>query len=218
MSQALPLSWERKAEIKEMIRCELDAGNTINVHTLANKYGVNKCTLDRWLNQVRMDRLAAASLAATVHPQPRASASWGLATQELSLLETGRPPCPTDFSHFTLLAAASKSSSQESQLHRARPPQKRFLPANPVSTRPALPSPGSTRLNQTRIILLLFLTLRIPAGPRYSIFSCSCCQGPKCSCCGCCCRRRPSLPGIMPHHLFFVTVTVSLKSVSRCNQ
>jgi hypothetical protein len=137
MSQKLPLSLERKAEIKEIIRCEIDAGNTINMYALAKTYSVSKATLDRWVCQIRNDRLAAASLPAMVNQQPQvhgasaASGPWGLATPELSLLETGtgRPPCPTDFSQFTLLAAASKGSSQ---LHLARPPQK---PANPVSTR-----------------------------------------------------------------------------------
>jgi hypothetical protein len=95
MSQELPMSLERKAEIINMIHCELDAGNTINVYALANKYSVNQRTLYGWVTQIRMDRLGAASLPATVNPQSRASVSsgpCGLATPELSLPETGRPP------------------------------------------------------------------------------------------------------------------------------
>ena len=140
----LSLKRENKAEIMDMLRCDLDAGNTTGVNALAKKYNVNSSTLSKWVLDIRNERLATTSLPATVNPMPQihcASAAvgpWGgSATPEQPAVpaETRRPPCPPDFSQFTLAAAAASKGS--SQLHRARPPPT-ILPAFPVSARPSL--------------------------------------------------------------------------------
>ena len=140
----LCLKRDNKAEIKDMLRRELDAGNTINISALANMHGRNCSTIKYWINKLRQERLATTSLPATVNPMPQihctsaAVGPWGgSATPEQPAVpaETRRPPCPPDFSQFTLAAAAASKGS--SQLHRARPPPT-ILPAFPVSARPSL--------------------------------------------------------------------------------
>lgn len=228
MSEALA-RMEKKAEIKNMLRCELDAGNNIVVNSLATKYNVNSSTLDTWVLEIRNERLAMNYLPVTVNLMPQihcASAAvgpWGgSATPEQPAVpaETRRPPCPPDFSQFTLAAAAASKGS--SQLHRARPPPPTILPARPVSARPSLRLrlgqfyQDRRELIQHALYLCSDSPCMIPAGPSYTIFSCryrgTCCSGS--------CRRRPSLPGVLhlAHDLIFVTVAVALQSVSRCNQ
>ena len=225
----LSLKRENKAEIKDMLRRELDSGNTINISALAKLHGRNWGTINHWITEIRQERLATTSLPATVNPMPQihcASAAvgpWGgSATPEQPAVpaETRRPPCPPDFSQFTLVAAAASKGS--SQLHRARPPPPTILPARPVSARPSLRLRLGQFYQDRRELIKHALYLcsdspcMIPAGPSYTIFSCryrgTCCSG--------CCRRRPSLPGVLhlAHDLIFVTVAVALQSVSRCNQ
>ena len=213
-----------------MLRRELAAGNTINIAALAKIHGRCYSTINYWIAKLSHERLATTSLPAnSVYPMPQihcASAAvgpWGgSATPEQPAVpaETRRPPCPPDFSQFTLAAAAASKGS--SQLHRARPPPPTILPARPVSARPSLRLRLGQFYQDRRELIKHALYLcsdspcMIPAGPSYTIFSCryrgTCCSG--------CCRCRPSLPGVLhlAHDLIFVTVAVALQSVSRCNQ